>query len=231
MATPTAASSAPGSAPPAAAPPPGGAAARADLRLKGQAYLDTVLKGGGGGGGARPRQDFFEPRRGGIGDGTPFFAGAGTPRGTPRTSTFVRNRGVAAMVDPDLLAMGTFIEHARALGVLALFGVTTAAQLVLAKRSVAVLPGAPLLLLLLHLRPTAALCRAAAQHALVDAEPPTLRVRLIETSVWPLSMLCPRRAPRPGKSKGFDAPTLPPALPRSARSCACPTRWRTPRCL
>jgi hypothetical protein len=179
---------APPAAPPAAAPSVG-AAARADLRLKGQAYLDTVLKGGGGGG-SRPRQDFFEPRRGGIGDGTPFSAGAGTPRGAPRTSTFVRNRGVAAMVDPDLLAMGTFLEHARAGGVLALFGVTTAAQLVLAKRSVAVLPGAPLVLLLLHLAPASALCRAAAQHALVDAEPPTLRVR---------ALFC---LP-PGQSKGF----------------------------
>jgi hypothetical protein len=166
----------------AGAPPPGsaGGAARTELRQKGQAYLDSVLASAAPRGSrpARTPADFFEPRRGGIGDGAPFAGMAGgTPRGAPRSSTFVRGRGVAAYVDPDLLAMGTFLEHARAGGVLALFGVSTAAQLVLAKAAAAVLPGAPLCLAIAHLAPAAALCRAAATHQIVDAEPPTARVR------------------------------------------------------
>ena len=160
-----------------AAAPGAGAEDKARVRAAGEAYLEQVLAGSGAGrpgASASRHASFFEPRRSGVGDGVAFGgAGAGAPRGPRTSATFVRGRGVAAYVDPDVLAMGSFLEHARAGGVLALFGATTAAQLVLAKRSVAVLPGAQLTLLLLHLLPSALLCRAAQQHEVVDAPPPS----------------------------------------------------------
>jgi hypothetical protein len=170
-----------------AAPAAAEDSSKARARAAGAAYLEKVLAAGssdarGGAPAARHAtgSSFFEPRRSGVGDGVAFGgAGAGAPRGPRVSATFVRGRGVAAYVDPDVLAMGSFLEHARAGAVLALFGATTAAQLVLAKRSVAVLPGAQLTLLLIHLLPSALLCRAAQQHEVVDAPRPSAARALI----------------------------------------------------
>ena len=112
------------------------------LEQKGAAYLDAVLAGG---------------------------AAADAPLVPASAPVRTARAARRAVLDPDVLAMGTLLEHAGALGLFALFAVATSASLVLAQKALRALPGAPLTLLLAQLAFTAALCRASATHGLLPS--------------------------------------------------------------
>jgi len=82
----------------------------------------------------------------------------------PRASRAARR----AALDPDVMAMGTFLEHARVGALLAVAGGCTASQLVLLRLAVLAFRSAPLSLLLMHCAPCAALAHAAQTHGLVS---------------------------------------------------------------
>jgi hypothetical protein len=88
-------------------------------RAKGAQYLAQIMaKGGAKPVAARERKDFFEPRPSDYGGATSLGGGGlATPRlGALRAATFVRGRGVAALVDPDVLAMGSMLEVSSSFG-------------------------------------------------------------------------------------------------------------------
>jgi hypothetical protein len=75
------------------------------------------------------------------------------------------------VLDPDVLAMGTFIEHAWAGVLLSSGGVATASCRVLQAAALRALPRAACALLLLQCSVSALLCRAAGAQGVVAAEP------------------------------------------------------------
>ena len=75
----------------------------------------------------------------------------------------------STLQDPDILAVGSFLEHARLGGVLLLFGVCTSAQTVLLRTALFHCPRAYTLLAAAQLLPTAWLVAAAGRHGLLVA--------------------------------------------------------------
>ena len=123
-------------------------ASREALRQKGEAYLEAALSSGA---------TTVPP--------SVVFATA-APRVSRRST----------LQDPDILAVGSFLEHARLGGVLLLFGVCTSAQTVLLRAALYHCPRAYTLLAAAQLLPTAWLVAAAGRHGLLVAPDAALSV-------------------------------------------------------
>jgi len=122
-------------------------ASREALRQKGEAYLDAVLSAGDAG-----------------------VVSAVHPQATA-TSLRAARRSAA---DPDILAVGSFLEHARLGALLLLFGVCTSAQSVLLSKALFYAPRAFATLATLQLLATAGLVHAAAVNGALVAADATL---------------------------------------------------------
>jgi len=121
----------------------------AELIAKGNAYLDAVIAGS-----AESAPAVAPPRR------------SARPAGA---------RVRRPVLDPDVLAMGTLVEHAWAAVLLSAFAVATSVSLVLQAAALRASNG-PLTLLLVQLSFTAALCRTAGSQGVVPgADAPSQR--------------------------------------------------------
>lgn len=119
-------------------------ASREALRQKGAAYLDAVLSAGDAG-----------------------VVAAVQPLSTTATSLRAARRSAA---DPDILAVGSFLEHARLGALLLLFGVCTSAQSVLLSKALFYAPRAFATLATLQLLAAGLVHAAAVNGALVAAD-------------------------------------------------------------
>jgi hypothetical protein len=124
-------------------------ASREALRQKGEAYLEAALSSGGA--------TTVPPS---------VVLATAAPRGSRRST----------LQDPDILAVGSFLEHARLGGVLLLFGVCTSAQTVLLRAALFHCPRAYTLVTAAQLLPTAWLVAAAGRHGLLVAPDTALSV-------------------------------------------------------